>query len=249
WHTWRQLTHLRLPGYPQESEIPDITFVPDQPNLGFLAVTFLFDTTVGGRSNGGLYRTTDGGHTWQLFAFPDTSLWSVATYWHRGGLEIAVGGFTLYPDTLGRPLVPGSGIVRTSPDNGQQWIIHDEAIPWVHTEKIYRRVWRIKYSPTGTLYIATEAGLYARTPPTLVPSATISIAPAAILLQGKEWHLQAPCTGLLRIAQLTGETVLQTWLGTAERRLLSLSTLASGIYVAELLYSGIPRHRWILLVL
>lgn len=249
WRTWQQLTHLRLPGYPQESEIPDLVFVPEVPGLGFLAVTFLFDTVVGGRPNGGLYRTTDGGSTWQLIAFPDTSLWAVATYWRSPtALEVAVGGFTLYPDTLGNPLVPGSGIVRTSPDGGQSWQAHDAAIPWVADQILYRRVWRLKYSPTGTLYVATELGLYAWEEATAVelpPPAAAS--PHCLLLPDRSWQLSLPCSGTLSLWNSTGAQVMAQRLSAGVHR-LDLQHLVPGLYTATVVSCQGLYSRWLLLL-
>ncbi len=247
WQTWRLMSHLHLPGYPQESEIPDLLFVPDQPQLGFLAVTFLFDTTIAGRPNGGLYRTTDGGITWHLLAFPDTSLWAVATHRWGTALEIAVGGFTLYPDTVGRPLVPGSGIVRTSPDGGSTWLNHDAVLPWGPADPLLRRVWRMRYAPSGTLYVATEAGLYAWRSPLSVPiSATVEEATVSLLLPRRQWHLQAPCSGMLSLFSLTGHLLLQQWIAAGDH-CIEVQHLAAGTYVAEL-RSPILCRRWLLLV-
>lgn len=248
WRQWRQIAHLRLPGFPQESEIPDLLFVPEQPRLGFLAVTFLFDTTIAGRPNGGLYRTTDGGYTWELIAFPDTSLWAVASHRQGSELELAVGGFTLYPDTLGRPLVPGSGIVRISPDGGQRWIPQDDSLPWVEADPIYRRVWRLKYSPTGTLYVATEAGLYAWEHGVGIGSELPTAAePSALVLNGTVWAVRAPCTGKLSLWKLPGRLVRQYTL-TAGMQYVDLSPLAAGVYSAELQRAdGRVCRRWLVL--
>ncbi len=244
WQNWYLLTHLRLPSYPQESEIPDLVFVPDNPQLGFLAVTFLFDTMIAGRPNGGLYRTTDGGSTWQLIAFPDTSLWAVATHrrWN-GNLELTVGGFTLYPDTAGRPLVPGSGIVRTSPDGGQQWVAHDDRIPWSAGYPLLRRVWRLRYAPSGTLYVATEAGLYAWGPPLSVP---LSPPLSTSVLWSRQWRFWVPCSGILSLFSLTGQLVLQQWLPAGHQR-LELWNLAPGAYAAELRNTTVCQ-RWLIVV-
>lgn len=248
WQTWRLIAHLQLPGYPQESEIPDITFVPQQPQRGFLAVTFLFDTTIGQRPNGGLYHTTDGGYSWQLVAFPDTSLWAVALLPHDTALELAVGGFTLYPDTLGRPLVPGSGIIRISPDGGRRWDVYDDALPWVEADPLYRRVWRMKYAPDGTLYVATEAGLYAWQPlvsvlePARTPaSGTVVLSPGAL------WSLQAACSGELVIWQPTGQLLERRAIRSGLQH-IDLSAYAAGVYIAELRQArGAVCQRWLLL--
>ncbi|MCS7176552.1 MAG: hypothetical protein NZ960_02835 [Candidatus Kapabacteria bacterium] len=246
WHTWRRLAHLWLPGYPQESEIPDIVFVPQQPQLGFLAVTFLFDTTIGGRPNGGLYSTTDGGRSWQLIAFRDTSLWAVAPFWRGTELEVTVGGFTLYPDTLGRPLVPGSGILRTWRSGSRTWLAHDSAIPWLPGDTLLRRVWRLKYSPTGTLYAATELGLYAWEPELSIASPAVKTL-EAVWLQAREWHLVLPWSGTLRLTTLTGQTALHCLL-PAGPTTLSLSGLARGVYLAELQSPQGLSRRWRLLL-
>jgi photosystem II stability/assembly factor-like uncharacterized protein len=248
WQHWRLLSWVPLPGYPQESEIPDIVFVPEEPTVGFFAVTFLFDTTIGGRPNGGLYRTTDGGYTWQLVAFPDTSLWAVATHRSLAGLEVSVGGFTLYPDTLGRPLVPGSGILRTLLPERGIWQAHDESIPWLPSDPLYRRVWRLRYAPDGTLYAATEAGLYAWTSPTAVTElAPSSIRPQALVLPSAEWSVWTPCSGWLRLFRLDGREVLHHWIPQGRTR-LTLHALPAGVYGAELLDDGQPCARWLLVV-
>lgn len=250
WRQWRQIAHLRLPGFPQESEIPDVVFVPGRPELGFLAVTFLFDTLIGGRPNGGLYRTTDGGYTWELAAFPDTSLWAVATHRQGSELELAVGGFTLYPDTLGRPLVPGSGIVRTSPDGGRHWIAHDDSLPWVEANPLYRRVWRLTYSPTGTLYVATEAGLYAWLAPVSVPTPPVTrTESAAVILDGTVWSFQAPCSGTLLLWHVSGQRIGQLPVSAGLQH-LEVPRVAAGVYAAELWQpDGRLCQRWLILCL
>lgn len=246
WQTWHLISHLRLSGYPQESEIPDLLFVPETPQLGFLAVTFLFDTTIAGRPNGGLYRSTDGGRTWHLFAFPDTSLWAVATYRRGAEFEIAVGGFTLYPDTAGKPLVPGSGIVRTSSDGGYTWLSHDEAITWAPGDVLLRRVWRMHYAPSGTLYVATEAGLYAWRPPLSVSPSAVTVEATALLVPNRQWHLHAPCSGTLSVFSLSGQLLFRQWLPAGAHR-LELQRFAAGTYAAELRSTTLCR-RWLLLL-
>jgi len=249
WGTsWYPLARLRLPGFPQESEIPDLTFVADSAQLGFLAVTFLFDTAVGGIPNGGLYRTTDGGRSWELLAFRDTSLWAVAARRLQGRLELFVGGFTLYEDTLGRPLVPGSGIVRRSPDGGRTWEVHDGAIPWASERVVLRRVWRMVYGPTGTLYLATEAGLFQ-----FPSSSGVALPPsdagstAAVLLSTPQWRLWATASGELVLYTPIGQRVA-AWRVFPGWNELSLERLPSGLWVAQLHSTAGVVQRWLVLV-
>ncbi len=248
WGTsWYPLAQLRLPGFPQESEIPDLTFLADSAQLGFLAVTFLFDTTIGGIPNGGLYRTTDGGWSWELLAFPDTSLWAVAVRRLQDGLELFVGGFTLYEDTLGRPLVPGSGIVRRSPDGGHTWEVHDAAIPWATKNVVLRRVWRMVYSPTGTLYVATEAGLFQFSPSSGVAFSPPGTGTPAVLLSAPQWRFWAAATGELVLYTPVGQRVAG-WRVLPGWNELLLDRFPAGLWIAQLHSNSGVVQRWLVLL-
>jgi len=83
------------------------------------------------KNNGGLHKTTDGGYTWDLLAFPDTSIWALAVKPRGDKDEIFIGGYTEDLSTQSTMYVPGVGIVRISTDGGETWLNFDDKVDWV----------------------------------------------------------------------------------------------------------------------
>lgn len=95
--------------------------------VGYAVTTYFF---YGARPNGGMYKTTDGGETWNEFRFRDTSFWSMDTRPLPSGKgdEIVAGGFTEY--FLADTIVPGSGSILRTLDNGDTWWNYKDRIPY-----------------------------------------------------------------------------------------------------------------------
>jgi photosystem II stability/assembly factor-like uncharacterized protein len=128
-HTWVLCDSLRVPdSLQQDVEITRIEFSRRDPRVGYAVVTYLFAKN---KNNGGLHRTTDGGYTWDILAFPDTSIWALAVKPRGDKDEIFIGGYTEDFWTLDTNLVPGVGVVRISTDGGETWLNFDDKIDWV----------------------------------------------------------------------------------------------------------------------
>jgi photosystem II stability/assembly factor-like uncharacterized protein len=124
--TWRRVTKLRTSQL-DEPEIPQIHFSKVNPLIGYAVTTYFF---YGARPNGGLFKTTDGGETWSEYRFRDTAFWSMDTrpLPSGNGDEIVVGGFTEY--YIGDTIVPGSGSILRTLDNGDTWWNYKDRIPY-----------------------------------------------------------------------------------------------------------------------
>ncbi|MBL7998662.1 MAG: hypothetical protein JNL32_08510 [Candidatus Kapabacteria bacterium] len=153
--TWRlvqKLVNTEL----NDTEVPQILFSSTTPMVGYAVATYFYYRY---RPNGGMYQTTDGGETWKLLAFADTSLWAIAARPFGAGNELFVGGYTDFfeADTV----VAGARVLRRSTDDGKTWIINDDYVPWdtVQTTNVFA----MRYAGSGNslkLYAATEAGFF-----------------------------------------------------------------------------------------
>lgn len=110
-----------------DQEITRIVFSENDPRVGYAVITYLFPNDV---PNGGLWKTTDGGYSWDLLGFPDTSMWACATRNYKGKDEIFIGGYTEHYYPKEEDIVPGVGIVRGSTDGGKTWINYDNQMNW-----------------------------------------------------------------------------------------------------------------------
>jgi len=106
--TW-QLVAKVINNAGDDAEVPRIVFGKRNPLVGYAVASYFYYLL---RPSGGLFKTEDGGDTWKLIAFADTSLWSLAVRSIGMEDEVFVGGYT---DDFGAPQrVPGQGIVRRS---------------------------------------------------------------------------------------------------------------------------------------
>jgi photosystem II stability/assembly factor-like uncharacterized protein len=159
--TWRQTTQLR--GF-TDTEIPRFVFSRSNPMVGYTIAAYFFYKN---RPNGGVFKTIDGGETWNSIGFQDTSFWSVAVRQFEGKDEVYVGGFT---DDLAdsiQYIIYGPGIVSRSQDGGSSWTAIDKNIPWLpptSQDLALRNVWMMKFigdlPQTEKLYMATDAGFF-----------------------------------------------------------------------------------------
>jgi photosystem II stability/assembly factor-like uncharacterized protein len=126
--TWTFIQQLHRPiGDTTDCEITRMTFGPRDPLTGYCVITYLFK---GNTPNGGCFKTTDGGYSWNQMAFADTSLWAVDARDYNGKDEVFVGGYTEDSYVLEEYKVPGNGIVRRSQDGGKTWFSYDNKIDW-----------------------------------------------------------------------------------------------------------------------
>ncbi|MFP4527637.1 MAG: YCF48-related protein, partial [Candidatus Kapaibacterium sp.] len=127
-HTWNVTDTLRTPDMLlSDSEITRIVFSNRDPRVGYAVITYLFGFN---KNNGGLHKTTDGGYSWDLVAFPDTSMWAAAVRGYGDVDEVFIGGYTedfYAPDSM---RIAGVGIVRRSQDGGKTWWSYDPGINW-----------------------------------------------------------------------------------------------------------------------
>lgn len=91
--------------------------------------------------NGGIWRSLDGGNSWKLFAFPDSSFWGVASRTlENGDEEVFVGGYSADPSIIDSLGVPGDKIVRGTFDSGKTWWVFDNEVSWVDPAPILKSV-------------------------------------------------------------------------------------------------------------
>lgn len=129
-YTWNLTDVLVRPEYWQsDCEVTRVDFSDRDPLVGYAVITYLSPINT---PNGGLHKTTDGGYSWDLLAFADTSLWTVALRTNDEGTEdeIYVGGYTEHFYTYDKYKTPGIGMVRRSLDGGKNWQSYDESMDW-----------------------------------------------------------------------------------------------------------------------
>lgn len=157
--TWKLTDRLVLPDHELgrgDCEITRIIFSKRNPLVGYAVITYLIYNNT---PNGGLHKTTDGGYTWEMLAFPDTSIWAVGVRDNGVADEILIGGYT--EDYAHPPeyRVGGIGMVRRSTDGGQTWINYDDEIPWASLNyKNVMNYYSISTPMDSKLYIAGQYG-------------------------------------------------------------------------------------------
>lgn len=140
------------------SEIPKIVFDHKNPQNGYAIVAISTEAQIA--DNGGILKTTNGGHSWDRIALADTSFWAI-DLWNRkdGVTEIFAGGFrTSDLDQV----VKGDSLIFRSTDEGASW--HRMlGTPWQKnsTGDTLRNIWMIRHDSVGhRMYMGTEVGLY-----------------------------------------------------------------------------------------
>lgn len=215
--TWQQVAKV-ITNSGDDAEIPRIVFSKRNPLVGYAVASYFYYLL---RPSGGLFKTEDGGDTWRLIGFADTSLWSLAVRTFGAEDEVFVGGYT---DDFGAPQrVPGQGIVQRSQNSGSSWLRIDHRIDWIDT--IHRNAWMMKFvgntPETERLFMASEAGFFVMDAPSGVEDYVPS-KPAT------EWNAQVRA-GILTITfphDYIGKTDVQV-------RLTSL--------IGERIFEGISR--------
>lgn len=134
--TWNLRDVLVIPDSAQgDCEITQFVFSENDPRVGYAVITYLFAPN---KPNGGLHKTTDGGYSWNLCAFPDSSFWAVSTRKYGDQDEVFVGGYTEEYYAPEHRRVPGVGMVRRSQDGGNSWFSYDKSMDWYYEQPEYR---------------------------------------------------------------------------------------------------------------
>lgn len=235
--TWQQVVvKLAYPSFYITLETPKIIFSPNNPMIGYATMSLVsWDT----RSNGGIYKTTDGGDTWnRISALKDSSIWALAVRPMKGQDQIFIGGWSGPSQDI-----IGAGIVRYSNDGGNTWNGFP-AIPWGKSvwDSIPGDVWMLKFlgtAPNDKLYMATNRGLFVMEPdPSGVEESAqqannlLSVSP-----DGKIYFQSEAVNPSFRIANLLGQVVAEGKLNERDGEFavgeFSLSGLPHGVYVAQ----------------
>ncbi|MBS1537259.1 MAG: T9SS type A sorting domain-containing protein [Bacteroidetes bacterium] len=215
-------------------EIPKIVFSTRNKLLGYAVVTYFYQDKV---DNGGLYRTTNGGETWENIYLRDTSLWTIAIRRVGNEDELFVGGYT--DDSTPIRTVPGNSVVRHSQNSGSTWDVMDNAVDWVDT--IRRNVWMMKFVNTSPvydrLYMATESGFFVFEMPVSVDEHEVQPSSDGIQISPNPVSTSLTVSGLdgvseVKVVNSLGMEVLsqQVISHTSE---FDVSGLASGMYVVQ----------------
>lgn len=137
-----------------DNEITMFAFDGKDPKIVYASITYTF---TGNNPNGGIWKSTDGGYNWEMFAFPDSSFWGVATKNLENGYpEIFVGGYTANPSLLDSVVIPGDKIVRGSIDNGKTWWVYDNKIDWFDPYPVFTHV---KYMDERLIAVGTKSNM------------------------------------------------------------------------------------------
>lgn len=190
-----------------DTDIPKIVFNPVNPQRGYFCA---FYSILGMEKAGGVFRTTDGGHSWNRTALVDTCLWAIEVVpTPDGGEDLFVGGFRLRTSPPG---LPGPGVVRRTTDFGETWINYDNEIPWLdgalpEMEDSTLSVWMLRYSPAlNRMFMATQVGLFELDEPVVVKVPDVSVTDCDPFIANRTIAFKPDCymAGTMRIYDVTG---------------------------------------------
>lgn len=220
--TWTVSSNLTVNS--DDAEVPRIIFSKRNPLIGYAVVAYFFYEN---RPSGGVFRTTDGGYSWNRIGLPDTSVWTCAVRTRNGEDDLFVGGYT---DDYGAPKrVPGYGIVQRSTNGGVSWLDIDNNIAWI--DSLRKNAWMMKFADENDerLYMASERGFFFFEKDT-VEVIPVSIADSIAGVAGKRIRITTSgCGGN------SGEITVSTVLGKlAARRRVELSPTGTVLDFTEL---------------
>ncbi len=141
----------------RDTEFPKIVHSLRSPGTVWAVAAISSPENVAG--NGGLWKSVDDGATWQLTAFPDTSLWAIELVPRPEGEEVWVGGFRIETQPT---VIKGDGLLASSRDGGRSWTQYTD-FPWgrSNTDDTVKNAWIFRYQPTtGKLFLAMQTGLF-----------------------------------------------------------------------------------------
>lgn len=158
-YTWKytdQLIKTNNPSGQSDCEVTRVVFSERDPRVGYIVITYLFFNNL---PNGGLHKTTDGGYSWDLVAFPDTSIWACDTRRFGDDDEVFIGGYTEDFYVKDSIRVPGLGILRRSQDGGKSWIAYDPHIEWaIEDPKFNAPLYAVHFPNKDTGYVVGGYG-------------------------------------------------------------------------------------------
>ncbi len=149
-----EIDNFNSPNGVGDCEITMIAHNNTDPLKLYASITYNF---FGNLPNGGIWRSLDGGNSWNLFAFPDSSFWGVASRTLKdGNEEVFVGGYSADPSTIDSLGVPGAMIVRGTFDGGKTWWVFDNTISWIDPAPVYKS---IKMHRKTLITVGTQASI------------------------------------------------------------------------------------------
>lgn len=230
--TWNESGTLTVNS--EDAEVPRIIFSKRNPLIGYAVVAYFFYEN---RPSGGVFRTTDGGYSWNRIGFADTSVWTAAVRTRNGEDDLFVGGYT---DDYGAPKrVPGYGIVQRSTNGGTTWQGIDNNIAWI--DSLRKNVWMMKFAGANDerLYMATERGFFYFDEETQsVEEERLTSSGAIAGISGKRIRIRADVCGetesVVSVSSLPGQLVASRHIKISPSgSLIEFSELPSGVYTVH----------------
>lgn len=217
--TWKRVTVLRTF---QDAEIPKIIFSKKDPLLGFAIIAYFLPGNI---PNGGVFKTTDGGYTWNEHVLRDTSFWSICFAENNDRNYLFLGGFSDAND-----VIPGPGLIMKSDLSSNFTIQYDNEIPWFTNTgglKPRKNVWMMRSITTSNqmiVYAATEAGLY-RYAESIVSIQDNESTMKDYIISGLVIHSNQLSNAALHLHDINGREIMH---GSNE---VHLGGLSDGVYV------------------
>lgn len=258
-YTWTHVDNMATPDSLQlDSEITRITFSKRNPLVGYAVITYLFYLN---KNNGGLYKTVDGGYNWDLIAFPDTSMWAVATREYAGKDEVVIGGYTedfYAPDEW---KVPGVGIVKRSIDGGETWYTYEDIDWWIKEPQFgpVANMWSLRYyGDIGyeKLYMCSEAGAFVMDNPNSITYQSENDANFKVFVKhhstlGIDYTTNSTLGNqiVLTIYNTSGQTILSKTFDSSDHiyEEIGLGDISKGVYICQLIDGSILLTRKIII--
>jgi photosystem II stability/assembly factor-like uncharacterized protein len=229
--SWRTVASIREKG---DSEIPKIVFSKKNPSIGFAIIAYFLPKN---KPNGGIYKTTDGGETWNEFGSKDTSFWSLCTaQYQNGNEELFIGGYSDASENI-----PGPGFIIQSQINVFSPTYYSSQIPWFSNMQGIpprKNVWMIKSAINRNgetlVYAATEAGFYVWKPtstaihnePLFDQSIEFSVAESFVHIESAKHEIQS-----IGVFSLSGKQIYVPTISAQSQATIPLSSIHESIII------------------